>query len=62
MQTRFLILSTNLAIVSTNFIGIIDQFHYTDNQLNLKLQPISLHVVSNFMIWNPYSQLHKTIS
>ena len=30
-----------------------------DNQFNFNIQPISLHIVAIFMIWYPYSQLHK---
>ena len=45
-KLNFLILQTNLAIVFFNFIGIMHQVHYIDNQFNLNFQPISLHVVS----------------
>jgi hypothetical protein len=54
-----MILQSNLAIGSTNFIGIANQVHYIYNQLNLNFQPFSLHVVKNFMIWCLISQLHK---
>ena len=57
MQSQFHVLQTNIAISSTNFIGIVNQVHYIDNQFNLNLQPISLHVVNNLTIWYPYSQL-----
>ena len=46
-------------ILQTNFIGIMNQIHYIDNQSNLNIQPISLHVMNNFVIWYPYSQLQK---
>jgi hypothetical protein len=58
-QLNFMILQTNLAIGSTNFMGIMNQVHYMENQYNLKFQPISLMLWTNFMIWYPYSQLHK---
>jgi hypothetical protein len=59
-KLNFTILQTNLAIIgSTNVIGIMNQAHYIDNQFNSNFQPISLHVVDNFMIWYPYSQFHK---
>ena len=58
-KLNFMIPKTNLAIGSTSFIGIMNQFHYMNNQFSLNLQPISLHVVNNFMIWYTYSQLHK---
>jgi hypothetical protein len=55
-----MILQTKLAIIgSTNVIGIMNQAHYIDKQFNSNFQIISLHVVNNFMIWYPYSQLHK---
>ena len=44
---------------STNFIVIMNQVHCIDNQFNLSFQPISLHVVNNFIIWYPYLQLHE---
>ena len=51
-----MILQTNIPIgSSTNFIGIVNQVHYRDNQFNLNFQPISPHVVNNFMIWYSYS-------
>ena len=52
---NFMILQTNLAIGSTNFVGIMNQVHNIDNQCSFNFQPISLHVVINFMIWYPYS-------
>jgi len=58
-ELNFMILHTNSAIGSTNFIGIVNHVHYIDNQFNLNFQPISPHVVDNFMLWCPYSQLHK---
>ena len=58
-ELNFVILQTSLAIGSTKFIGIMNQVHCIDNQFNLSFQPISLHVVNHFMIWYPYSQLHK---
>ena len=39
---------------STDFIGIMNQVHYIDNQFNLNFQPISLHDVNHFMIWYPH--------
>ena len=57
-KLNFMILQTNLAIGSSNFIGIIRQAHYEDNRFNLNFQPISMYV-SNFIIWYPYSQRHK---
>ena len=54
-----MILQTKLALGSTNFIGIMNQIHYIDNQFNLNFQPISLHIVNNFMIWFSYLELHK---
>ena len=47
-----------LAIGFIKFIRIMNQIHYIHNQLNLNSQPILLYVVSNFIIWYPYSQLH----
>ena len=44
---NFMILQTNSAIVSTNFIGIMIQVHYIDNQFNLNFQQNSLHVRSS---------------
>lgn len=52
---RFMILQTNLVTGSINFIVNMNQIHFIDNQADLNLQPILLHVLSNFMIWNPYS-------
>ena len=49
-KLNFVILHINLAIGSSNFIGIMNQIHYIDNQLNLNFQPISLHIVNNLMI------------
>ena len=40
-------------------MGIVNQVRYIDNQFNFNFQPISLHVVNNFMIWCPCSQLHQ---
>ena len=37
----------------------MNQVPYTNNQVNLNFPLILLHVVNNFMIWYPYSQLHK---
>ena len=54
-----MIFQTNLAKGSTSFIGIMYQVHYIDNQFKLNFQPISLYGVHNFMIWYPYSRLHK---
>ena len=48
-ELNFMILQTNLAIGSTNFIGIMNQVYYIDNQFSLNFQPISLHVVNNIM-------------
>jgi hypothetical protein len=58
-KLNFMILQTNLAIGSTNFIGIMNPIHYVDNQFNSNFEPISLHVVNNFMIWYMYSQFDK---
>ena len=58
-KLRFIILQINLVLGSTNFIGIMNQVHYIDNQINFNFQPISLRVVNKFVIWFPYSQLHK---
>ena len=44
---NFMLLQTNLAIGDTNFIAIMNQVHYVDNQVNLNCQPILLHVVNN---------------
>ena len=54
MQIQFHDLTTNLAICSTKSIIIMNQVHYVDNQFNLNVQSISLHVVNNFMIWHTY--------
>jgi hypothetical protein len=54
-----MILQTNLAIGSTNVIGIMNQIQYINNCFNLNFQLILLHVVNNFMIWYPCSQLHE---
>ena len=35
------------------------QFHDFTNQFSLNFQPISLHIVNNFMIWHPYPHLYK---
>ena len=51
--------SPSLEIGPTNFMGIMNQVHYVNNQLNLSFQSILLHVVDNFMIWCPYLQLHN---
>ena len=56
-KLSFMILQTNLATCSTNFIGIIKQLHYTYNQFNLNFQSILVHVVRFFMIWYLHSQL-----
>ena len=53
-----MILQTNSARGSTNFIRIMNQVHCIHNQFNLNCQPTSLHVVNNFTIWYLYSQLH----
>jgi hypothetical protein len=54
VQIQFHDSTTNLAIGSTKSIGIMNQVHYIDNQFNLNVQSISLHVVNNFMIWDTY--------
>ena len=54
-----MIFESNLAIGSTNCIGIMNQVYNIDNQFDLNFQSISLHVVNNFMIWYLYLQLHK---
>jgi hypothetical protein len=56
-KLNFMILQTNLAIGSTNYIGILNQVHFIDNQFNSNFQPISLHVVNNFM--NYITVFHK---
>ena len=55
----FISLGTNLAIGSTNFIEIMNQVHFRDNQFSFNFQSIPWHVMNNFMIWYPYSYLHK---
>ena len=60
-ELNFMVLQTNLAKGSTTFIGIADQVHHIDNQIEFNFQPISLYVVNNFMIWYAYSQLHKIL-
>ena len=57
-KLNFIILQTNLAIGSANFIGIMNWVHYIDSQFNFNFQLIWLHVVNNFMMWYPYSRLH----
>ena len=66
-----MIIQTNLAIDLAISFGIMDQVHYIDNRFNLKLQPISLHVVNNFMsclisifttLKNQFHELCKFIS
>lgn len=51
-------LQTDIAIGSTNSIGIMNQVHYIHNLFNFS--PLSLLVVNNFTIWYPCPQLHKT--
>lgn len=64
----FMSLQTDLAIGSTNlFIGIMNPVHYTIYQFDLNFEPISLHVVNNFMIWDPifknqFCELYNIIS
>ena len=65
----FMILQTDLAIGSTNlFIGrIMNPVHYTIYQFDLNFEPISLHVVNNFMIRDPifknqFCELYNIIS
>lgn len=41
------------------FTGISNQVYRIDNWFDLNFEPISLHVVDDFMIWYPYLQLHK---
>jgi hypothetical protein len=54
-KLNFMILQTYSTIGSTKSIGIMNQVHYIENQFNLSFQPISLHVVNDFMIWYSYS-------
>ena len=37
----------------------MNPIHYIGNRFNLNFQLIWLHAMNNFMIWYPYSQLHK---
>ena len=39
-KLNFMILQINLAIGSTNYIGIMNQVHFVDNQFNFHFQPI----------------------
>jgi hypothetical protein len=50
---KFTILRANLAICSNNFIKIVNQVQYVDNQFSYNFQPISLHIVKSFMNWCP---------
>ena len=56
-----MILQTNVAIGSNSFIGIMNQVHYIDNQLNFNFQSISLQVVNTFMIRYPYTTLQNQL-
>ena len=47
-KLNFMILQTNLAVGSTNFVGIMNQVHYVDNQLSLIFQLISLTCCEQF--------------
>ena len=47
-----MILNTNLAIGSTNFIETLNQVHHIDNHFKFNFQSISLHVMNNFQIMN----------
>ena len=43
-ELNFMILQTNLVIIYTTFIGIVNQVDYIDNQFNMNFQPISLQL------------------
>jgi hypothetical protein len=58
-KLNVMILQTNLAMCSTNFIATMNQVHYIDNQFSLNIWPISLQVVNNFTIWYPCPQFYK---
>ena len=59
-KIAFKILQTNLEIGSIDFIGIMNQVHCKYNQFNLNFQPISLHVVYNFITC--CEQFHELVS
>ena len=62
-ELNIIILQPNLAIGSTDFIGIVNQVRCIDNQFILKFQTITLHVFEQSHGLVPiFTTSHKSLS